>query len=154
ANAAEARAVDHQLDASDTKLNKAVGSALRAAGPTPAERRVVDRIRAAFPRYLTVRERIVSSGRPGTVDTEANRNRMRQAFDELQAAQEAYGAGHFAAAGNDLRALRAQRGWRSLALALALLFGLVSLVGVLLLVRRVAVRVREYAAFAGRVAEG
>jgi diguanylate cyclase (GGDEF)-like protein len=154
ADANQALAIDWRLDASDAKLNEALGAALHDAGASPAERRLVERIRAAFPRYLTIRERIVSSGGPGELDTEANRARLRDAFDDLQAAQEAYGAGHFAAAGTDLRALRAQRGWRTFTLALALLFGLVSLVGVLLLVRRVAVRVREYAGFAGRVAEG
>jgi diguanylate cyclase (GGDEF)-like protein len=149
----EARALDRRLDASDAKLNDALGAAL-AHRFTGDERRVVDRIRAAYPAYLTVRERIVASGRPGTVDTEANRERLRATFDRLQAAQEAFGAGHFAAAGRDLHALRATRRWRSATLGLALLFGLVSLVGLLFLVRRVAVRVREYAAFAGRVAEG
>ena len=145
---------DRRLDASDAQLNEAIGAALHDAGSSPAELRVVDRIRAAFPRYVTVRERVVSSGPLGEVDTDANRNRLHAAFDELQAAQQAYGAGHFAAASTDLRTLRAERGWRSLALALALLFGFVSLIGVLLLVRRVAVGVREYAAFAGRVAAG
>jgi diguanylate cyclase (GGDEF)-like protein len=154
ADAREARAVDRELDSSDAKLNAAIGAALADNDFGGAERRVVARIRAAYPAYLTVRERIVASGRPGTVDTEPNRERLRNAFDRLQAAQEAFGAGHFAAARKALRALRAGRRWRTGALTVALLFGLVSLVGLLLLVRRVAVRVREYAAFAGRVAEG
>ena len=153
-DAREVRALDRQIDASDAHLIAAISEALSGGDFTAAEERVVARIRAAYPAYITARERIVSGGAPGTVDTEANRNRLRDAFDRLQAAQEAYGAGHFAEAGQDLRALRAGRRWRSAALAVALVFGLLSLVGVLLLVRRVAVRAREYAAFAGQVAGG
>src|SRR4051812_21000818 len=155
ADGRDARALDRRLDRSDAELNAALGKALAANGFVGAELAVVNRIRAAFPAYLTVRERIVSvPGGPDAVDTEANRTRLRTAFDRLQAAQEAFGAEHFAAAGRDLDALHAGTRWRMTALAVALAFGLLSLVGVLLLVRRVAVRVREYAAFAGRVAEG
>jgi diguanylate cyclase (GGDEF)-like protein len=155
ADAREARALDRRLDRSDAELNAALGKALARNDFAGAEFAVVNRIRAAFPAYLTVRERIVSlPGGPEAVDTEANRTRLRSAFDRLQAAQEAFGAAHFAAAGHDLEALHAGTRWRMSALAVALAFGLLSLVGVLLLVRRVAVRVREYAAFAGRVAEG
>jgi diguanylate cyclase (GGDEF)-like protein len=153
-DAREVRALDRKIDASDARLIAAISDALSAGHFTAAEQRIVARIRAAYPAYLTARERIVSGGAPGTVDTEANRSRLRDAFDRLQAAQEAYGAGHFAAAGRDLRTLRASRRWRSAALAIALVFGLLSLVGLLLLVRRVAVRAREYAAFAGQVAGG
>jgi len=149
-----ARALDRQIDAGDARLIAAISDALSVGHFTPAEARVVARIRAAYPAYITARERVVSGGAPGTVDTEANRDRLRDAFDRLQAAQEAYGAGHFAEAGQDLRTLRAGRRWRSAALGIALVFGLLSLVGVLLLVRRVAVRAREYAAFAGQVAGG
>ena len=154
ADAREVRALDRQIDASDAHLIAAISDALSVGHFTAPEERVVARIRAAYPAYITARERIVSGGAPGTVDTEANRNRLRDAFDRLQAAQEAYGAGHFEEAGQDLRTLRAGRRWRSAALAVALVFGLLSLVGVLLLVRRVAVRAREYAAFAGQVAGG
>jgi diguanylate cyclase (GGDEF)-like protein len=150
----EARALDRRLDASDAKLNEALGAALGTNNHAGTELRVVNRIRTAYPAYLTVRERIVSGGRLGTVDTEANRNRLREAFDRLQNAQEAFGAEHFAAAGRDLQTLRAGTRWRTGALTLALVFGLVSLFAVLLLVRRVAVRVREYAGFAGQVAGG
>jgi diguanylate cyclase (GGDEF)-like protein len=150
----EARALDRKLDASDVKLNEALGVALSSNDWGGSEVQVVNRIRAAYPAYLTVRERIVRTGGPRVVDTEANRNRLRDVFDRLQAAQEAFGAEHFAAAGRDLRALRAGTRWRTGALALALVFGLVSLLAVLLLVRRVAVRVREYAGFAGQVAGG
>ena len=153
-DAREVRALDRQIDASDAQLIAAISDALSVGDFTAPEERVVARIRAAYPAYITARERIVSGGAPGTVDTEADRNRLRDAFDRLQAAQEAYGAGHFAEAGQDLRTLRAGRRWRSAALAIALVFGLLSLVGVLLLVRRVAVRAREYAAFAGQVAGG
>ena len=153
-DAREVRALDRQIDASDAHLIAAISEALSGGDFTAAEERVVARIRAAYPAYITARERIVSGGAPGTVDTEANRNRLRDAFDRLQAAQEAYGAGHFEEAGQDLRTLRAGRRWRSAALAIALVFGLLSLVGVLVLVRRVAVRAREYAAFAGQVAGG
>ena len=66
------------------------------------------------------------------------------------ASQEAFGAEHFAQAGRHLGTLRAGTYWRTVALAVALLFGLASLLGVLVLARRVAVRVREYAAFAGQ----
>jgi diguanylate cyclase (GGDEF)-like protein len=154
ADAREARAVDRQLDASDAKLNEALGLALSANDFEGAEVRVVNRIRAAYPAYLTVRERIVRAGGPRVVDSEANRERLRVAFDRLQTAQEAFGAEHFRAAGHDLRTLRAGTRWRTGALSLALVFGLVSLLAVLLLVRRVAVRVREYAGFAGQVAGG
>jgi diguanylate cyclase (GGDEF)-like protein len=155
ADAREARAIDRRLDRSDAKLNEALGLALAANDFEGDELRVVNRIRAAFPAYLTVRERVVSlPGGPRAVDTEANRNRLRRAFDRLQAAQEAFGAEHFAAANRDLQTLRAGTRWRTGALTLALVFGLVSLLAVLLLVRRVAVRVREYAAFAGQVAAG
>jgi diguanylate cyclase (GGDEF)-like protein len=150
----EARALDRRLDASDAELNEALGVALGTNNYAGIELRVVNRIRTAYPAYLTVRERIVSGGRLGTVDTEANRNRLREAFDRLQNAQEAFGAEHFAAAGRDLQTLRAGTRWRTGALILALVFGLVSLFAVLLLVRRVAVRVREYAGFAGQVAGG
>jgi diguanylate cyclase (GGDEF)-like protein len=153
-DAHEARALDRQLDRSDAKLNEALGIALSANDFEGAEVGVVNRIRTAYPAYLTVRERIVREGGPRVVDTEANRNRLRVAFDRLQAAQEAFGAEHFRAAGSDLRALRAGTRWRTGALTLALVFGLLSLFAVLLLVRRVAVRVREYAAFAGQVAGG
>src|SRR4051794_15639480 len=155
ADAREARALDRKLDRSDAKLNAALGTALGANGIEGRQLRVVDEIRAAFPAYLTVRERIVSAGGgPLAVDTEANRDRLRVAFDRLQAAQEAFGAEHFAAAGRDLQLLRAGTRWRTGALTIALAFGLVSLLAVLLIVRRVAVRVREYAAFAGQVAGG
>jgi diguanylate cyclase (GGDEF)-like protein len=154
-DAQSARALDRALDRSDAKLNEALGQALAASDFAGSERGVVNRIRAAFPAYLTERERIVSApGGPQAIDTEANRTRLRNAFDRLQAAQEAFGAEHFAAAGRDLQTLRAGTRWRTTALTLALVFGLVSLLAVLLLVRRVAVRVREYAGFAGRVAEG
>jgi diguanylate cyclase (GGDEF)-like protein len=155
ADAREALALDRELDRSDAKLNEALGNALGENDFAGAELAVVDRIRAAFPAYLTVRERIVSApGGPRAVDTEANRARLRAAFDRLQTAQEAFGAEHFAAAGRDLRALRAGTRWRTSALTIALLFGLGSLLAVLLMVRRVAVRVREYAGFAGQVAGG
>jgi diguanylate cyclase (GGDEF)-like protein len=154
ATPSEARAVDRRLDRSDAKLNEAIGVALASNDFKGAELRVVNRIRAAFPAYLTVRERIVSAGGPREVDTEANRNRLREAFDRLQAAQEAFGAAHFASAGRDLQELRAGTRWRTSTLTVALLFGLLSLLAVLLLVRRVAVRVREYAGFAGQVAGG
>ncbi len=150
----EARAVDRELDRSDAKLNEALGIALSSNNFKGAELGVVNRIRAAFPAYLTVRERIVTTGGPREVDTEANRNRLREAFDRLQTAQEAFGGEHFASAGRDLQALRAGTRWRTSTLALALVFGLLSLLAVLLLVRRVAVSVREYAAFAGQVAGG
>ena len=111
-DAREVRALDRQIDASDAQLIAAISDALSVGDFTAAEERVVARIRAAYPAYITARERIVSGGAPGTVDTEANRNRLRDAFDRLQAAQEAYGAGHFAEAGQDLRTLRAGRRWR------------------------------------------
>jgi diguanylate cyclase (GGDEF)-like protein len=155
ADAREARALDRKLDRSDAKLNAAIGTALAPNDFKGRERGVVNEIRAAFPAYLTARERIVSApGGPRAIDTEANRNRLRRAFDRLQAAQEAFGASHFASAGRDLQALRAGTRWRTGALTLALVFGLLSLLGLLLLVRRVAVHVREYAAFAGQVAGG
>src|SRR4051794_30191150 len=154
ADAREARALDRRLDASDAKLNEALGVALSANDFEGAEVGVVNRIRRAYPAYLTARERIVGLGGPHVVDTEANRERLRVAFDRLQAAQEAFGAEHFRAAGRDLVTLRAGTRWRTSALTLALVFGLVSLFAVLLLVRRVAVRVREYAAFSGQVAGG
>jgi diguanylate cyclase (GGDEF)-like protein len=154
ATPADARALDAQLDRSDAALDTAVGGAVASAESDAAERAMVGRIRAALPAYLTTRERIVGAGGPGVVDTERNRDRLRGAFDRLQHAQEAFGAAHFATAGRELHALRAGTRWRMLALSLALTFGVLSLVAVLLLVRRVAVRVREYAAFAGRVAEG
>jgi diguanylate cyclase (GGDEF)-like protein len=154
ADAREALVLDHQLDESDAKLNEALGLALSANDFEGSEVQVVNRIRTAYPAYLTARERIVRAGGPRVVDTEANRNRLRVAFDRLQAAQEAFGADHFRAAGHDLRTLRAGTRWRTGALSLALVFGLVSLLAVLLLVRRVAVRVREYAGFAGQVAGG
>jgi methyl-accepting chemotaxis protein len=97
---------------------------------------------------------MTSRGGPAAVDTEANRERLRRAYDRLQNALEAFGAEHFAAAGRALGTVRAGTRWRTGVLRIALTFGLLSLVGVLLLVRRVAVRVREYATFAGRVAEG
>jgi diguanylate cyclase (GGDEF)-like protein len=154
ADAREARVLDRRLDASDAKLNEALGLALSANDFEGAEVSVVSRIRTAYPAYLTARERIVRAGGPRVVDTDANRERLRVAFDRLQTAQEAFGAEHFRAAGHDLRTLRAGTRWRTSALTLALVFGLVSLLAVLLLVRRVAVRVREYAAFAGHVAGG
>jgi diguanylate cyclase (GGDEF)-like protein len=149
-----ARVIDRRLDASDAKLNEALGVALGANNFEGVEKRVVERIRAAYPAYLTVRERIIHSAGLGEIDTEANRDQLRVVFDRLQAAQEAFGAEHFATAGRDLQSLRAGTRWRAGALAFALLFGLLSLVGVLLIVRGVAVRVREYAGFAGQVAEG
>jgi len=151
---AEARTLDRQLDRSDAALDVAVGRAVASAEAGAAERAMVGRIRAAFPAYLTTRERIVRAGGARVVDTERNRSRLRDAFDRLQRAQATFGAAHFASAGRDLRALRAGTRWRMFALSLALAFGAVSLVALLLLVRRVAVRVREYAAFAGRVAAG
>jgi hypothetical protein len=120
----EVRAVDRELDRSDAKLNEALGVALASNDFKGDELRVVNRIRAAFPAYLTVRERIVSAGGPREVDTEANRNRLREAFDRLQAAQEAFGAKHFASAGRDLQELRAGTRRRTSTLALALVFGL------------------------------
>jgi diguanylate cyclase (GGDEF)-like protein len=154
ATAREARAWDRKLDRSDARLDAAISRAITSGDTDGAEQRLVDRIRAAFPAYLTTRERIMTGAGPAAVDTEPNRNRLREAFDRLQAAQEAFGAQHFAAAGRELRALRAGSRWRMSTLSIALAFGLISLTGVLLLVRRVAVRVRGYAAFAGQVADG
>jgi diguanylate cyclase (GGDEF)-like protein len=154
ATPADARVLDGRLDRSDAALDAAVGRAVSSAEADAAERAMVGRIRAAFPAYLTTRERIVRAGGPSAVDTEANRDRLRAAFDRLQHALEAFGAAHFASAGSDLHTLRAGTRWRMFALSVALTFGVLSLIAVLLLVRRVAVRVREYAAFAGRVAEG
>jgi diguanylate cyclase (GGDEF)-like protein len=153
ADVREARTLDAQLDRSDAKLNTAIGTALASREYTGRDLRLVNAIRAAFPAYLTERERIVSTS-DGPVDTDANRTRLRTVFDRLQAAQEAFGASHFAKAGRDLQALRDGTRWRTTALTVALLFGLASLLAVLLMVRRVAVRVREYAAFAGQVAGG
>src|ERR671933_211962 len=68
---------------------------------------MVGRIRAAFPAYLTTRERIVRAGGPSAVDSEANRDRLRAAFDRLQHALEAFGAAHFASAGGDPHTPRA-----------------------------------------------
>jgi diguanylate cyclase (GGDEF)-like protein len=150
----EARALDRKLDRSDAELDTAIARALATGDTRGSERRLIDRIRAAYPAYLTTRERITTGGGPAAVDTEANRNRLRAAFDRLQTAQEAFGARHFAAAGHELRTLRAGSRWRMSALAIALAFGVLSLLGVLLLVRRVAVRVRGYATFAGQVADG
>jgi diguanylate cyclase (GGDEF)-like protein len=150
----EARALDRKLDGSDAELDTAIARALATGDTRGSERRLIDRIRAAYPAYLTTRERITTGGGPAAVDTEANRNRLRAAFDRLQTAQEAFGARHFAAAGHELRTLRAGSRWRMSALAIALAFGVLSLLGVLLLVRRVAVRVRGYATFAGQVADG
>jgi diguanylate cyclase (GGDEF)-like protein len=153
-DAAEARRLDRAIDLADARLNEALGRALDDDDFAGAERGLADRVRAAYPAYLTARERIVSSGRLGEIDTEANRTRLRAASDRLEAAQAAFGAQHFKAAQAHLEELRAGRRWRTLTLALALLFGVSSLVAVLVIVRRVAVRAREYAAFAGRVAEG
>jgi diguanylate cyclase (GGDEF)-like protein len=154
ATAGEARALDRKLDRSDARLDAAIGRAIASGDSDGPEERLVDRIRAAYPAYLTTRERIMTGDGPAAVDTEANRNRLREAFDRLQEVQEAFGAQHFAAAGDELRTLRAGSRWRMSALAIALAFGVLSLVGVLLLVRRVAVRVRGYATFAGQVAGG
>jgi diguanylate cyclase (GGDEF)-like protein len=153
-DAVEARRLDRALDVADAQLNEALGEAFKGENYVGAERTLADRVRAAYPAYITARERIVNSGRLGEIDTEANRARLRTASDRFEAAQEAFGAEHFKAARSHLEALRAGRRWRTLTLALALLFGLSSLVAVLAIVRRVAVRVREYAAFARRVAEG
>jgi methyl-accepting chemotaxis protein len=109
-------------------------------------------VRMALPAYVATRERIFTG--TGSSDTEANRDRLRTALDRLQTAQAAFGANHYAEAGAHLRALRAGSRWRRIALLVALGFGLAALVAVLALVRRVGTRVREYADFAGRVAEG
>jgi diguanylate cyclase (GGDEF)-like protein len=151
-DARAAAVLDRRLDASDAKLNGALGVAIARADPGGPEQRLVARIRAAYPAYITVRERILHGGR--SPDTDVARDRLRTAFDRLQAAQEGFGAEHFAVAGRQLERLRAGSRWRAMALSIALLFGLSSLVAVLLLVRRVAVRVREYSAFAGHVADG
>ena len=153
-DARQARVIDRRLDRSDAALGAAIGRALDTGDSDGPEERLVAGVRAAYPRYLTTRERIMTTGGPGTVDTEANRERLRAAYDGLLNALEAFGGEHFTAAGRELDTLDAGTQWRMTALTVVLGFGLFSLVGVLLLVRRVAVRVREYAAFAGRVAEG
>jgi diguanylate cyclase (GGDEF)-like protein len=150
--AADARRLDLELDAADARLAQAVGSSLHASVFSEREVGLARDIRVALPAYIATRERILRAD--GPYETEVNRDRLRSALDRLQAAQEAFGASHYAAAGAHLRALRAGSRWRTMALLAALGFGLSALVAVLMLVRRVGTRVREYAGFAGRVAEG
>src|SRR5215218_2399345 len=150
--AADARRLDLELDAADARLAQAVGSSLHASVFNEREVGLARDIRVALPAYIATRERILRAD--GPYETEVNRDRLRSALDRLQAAQEAFGASHYAAAGAHLRALRAGSRWRTMALLAALGFGLSALVAVLMLVRRVGTRVREYAGFAGRVAEG
>jgi diguanylate cyclase (GGDEF)-like protein len=151
-SAAEARRIDLELDASDARLAQAIGTSLHSTVMNDREVALAREIRVAMPAYISTRERIFETDGPS--DTEANRDRLRSALDRLQAAQQAFGANHYAEAGAHLRALRAGSRWRSIALLAALGFGLAALVAVLLLVRRVGTRVRGYAAFAGSVAEG
>jgi diguanylate cyclase (GGDEF)-like protein len=150
--AAQARRIDLELDATDARLAQAIGTSLHNTVMNEREVVLARDIRVALPAYIATRERIFKSAGPS--DTEANRDSLRTALDRLQAAQEAFGANHYAEAGAHLRALRAGSRWRSIALLVALGFGLAALVAVLALVRRVGTRVREYAGFAGRVAEG
>jgi len=149
---AESRTFDRRLDASDVRLAKAIGGALRDSVPGSPEVAMADRIRIAWAGYLTTRERILTDS--ARADSPGSLARLRAALDRLQAEHRAFGGSHYAQAGRHLEHLRAGSRWRSVALALALLFGLLSLIAVLVLVRQIAGRVREYAAFAGAVAEG
>ncbi|HEX2102648.1 MAG TPA: diguanylate cyclase [Solirubrobacteraceae bacterium] len=151
-SAADARRIDQELDASDARLAQAIGTALHETVFNDREVGLARDIRIALPAYVATRERIFNSAGPS--DTQVKRDRLRTALDRLLAAQEAFGANHYAEAAAHLRELRAGSRWRGIALVVALGFGLAALIAVLLLVRRVGTRVREYADFAGSVAEG
>jgi diguanylate cyclase (GGDEF)-like protein len=151
--AREAERLDRQLDASDARLGQALGAALRDHDPDGGTARLAGRVRAAYPAYITVRERVIRRAGPDG-ETDADRQAMRRAFDALQGAQEAFASTHFDTASDHLQDLRDTGHWRAVALAVALLSGIAGLLTVVLLVRRVATRVREYAVFAGRVADG
>jgi hypothetical protein len=113
-SAAEARRIDHELDAMDVRLAQAIGTALHDTVFNEREVGLARDIRIALPAYVSTRERTFTT--PGRPDTEAKRERLRIALDRLQAAQEAFGANHYDEAGAHLRELRAGSRWRGTAL--------------------------------------
>jgi diguanylate cyclase (GGDEF)-like protein len=144
--------LDRQLDGSDSRLSQALGLALRDDGD-PTQAQPAARVRAAYPAYIAVRERTIQRAGPNG-ETEADRRAMRRVHDELEAALSSFATTRFSRARDHLQDLRDTGHWRSVALTGALLFGIAGLLTVVLLIRRVATRVREYAVFSGSVADG
>ena len=151
---AEARAYDVELAANDTRLAEQIAAAIDDSVDEEAdEGGVVRTIKRAYPRYLRVRdELILARARGGS--GESLDPALDRAFEPLRAGLQSYADENFLQAQHDLANLRKAGHARNLLLAAVLGFGILSLLGIVAVTRGIVVRVREYATFAGHVADG
>jgi diguanylate cyclase (GGDEF)-like protein len=151
---AEIRELDLELTANDAKLARQMSAALDDPnGEVAAEAALSGRLGRAYPRYLRVRDRVLRA-RTGGQPAESLDPALDGASEPLLRDLQRYADAHYREAQGELADLRSGGRARKLLLAAALGFGLLSLLAILAVARGIVGRVREYAGFAGDVAEG
>ncbi len=149
------RKLDSELVTTDEALARAIGPALAAGHGVQAERAVSDRIRSAYSRYLSVRNRVLrGSGRHTSAELDGLDNQLDRAAGPLRRALAAYAKLHLDEGNVALDDLRRTGRARNELVALLLAFGLLSLLATLGVARGIVRRLREYADFSAVVASG
>lgn len=153
-SAGEARRQGIELADSDARLGQRIAAALNDSNREVAEEaRAAASIRRAYRRYLAERDRLLAARADGA-SAESLNGRFDAAFEPLRAGLQGYADVHFQEAQGQLLELRRTGQARNLVLAGVLLFGLISLLAVIAVARGIVRRVRDYASFAGLVADG
>ena len=151
---AEVRAHDLELAASDKKLAREVAVVIDDSKDESAdEGDIVRTIQRAYPRYLRLRNELVRARVRG-VPGESLASALDRAFEPLRASLESSSDANFLQAQRDLADFRSGGLARNFVLAAVLGFGLLTLLGIVAVARGIVGRVREYATFAGHVADG
>jgi diguanylate cyclase (GGDEF)-like protein len=149
--------LDGELATTDAQLATAIGPALTESvgGVSLAEAGAAARVRAAYPQYLKVRQRVLHQvGRPGSPSLEALDAQMDGATNALMSGLRAYADAHFVEGQKALAALRRDGESRNSLLVFLLGFALVTLIATVCVARGIVVGLRGYAVFSAQVAAG
>jgi len=154
-NPAELRKLDTDLAASDAALARHIRVALDATGDeyNRAEVTKRERIRKAYRRYIATRTQVAGDRTRGE-PVESLDAALHRAFERLREDLQRYADAHYREAQGELAGLTDDGNERKLLLGAMLAFGLLSLLAILAVARGIVRRVREYSAFAGKVADG
>lgn len=153
-SSAEAREHDVELAASDTKLAQQLSTATHDTKDEVAnDAAVVGPIHRSHSRYLRTRNRLLRARARGA-SAESLDPALDRVFEPLHSGLQRYADLHFREAQTELADLRSGGRARNVVLVAMLGFGLLSLLAIVVVARGIVGRVREYAAFAGHVAEG
>jgi diguanylate cyclase (GGDEF)-like protein len=142
-----------QSHRSDAALRAAIGRVLAPGSVQEAEAGGARRVRTTYDAYRDTRDDVRTAAATGSIPVDGEA-RLRRAVRPLRSALVDLSDTHFAEAQSALDEIKQGGRVRNVALFLTVVFGVLSLVGIALLVRGIVRRVRAYGGFARGVAGG